>query len=61
MVALSVVWVMDVSQLPLNQIEATASNVRNSCYVIRERPLTGILRGDIDGPELAVGAYGWRA
>jgi hypothetical protein len=27
---------MDVSQLPLNQIEATASNVRNLCYVIQD-------------------------
>ena len=24
------------SQLPLNQIEATASNVRNLCYVIKK-------------------------
>jgi hypothetical protein len=40
---------MDVSQLPLNQIEATASNVRNLCYVTDRVPLAGsfatIVRG----------------
>jgi hypothetical protein len=58
---------MDVSQLPLNQIEAAASNVRNLCYVIYTRSpahdATPGLRGrgaaTPDGGRLAV--MGWIA